>query len=295
MRTLTSELFHSVIVREYILPNSERRIGKVDISTHSDHCLRCKDSNIAELIGQSLIDYCFDQEEQSGKDIATLLKIALEMRVKNRLEAEKESTLLKQGFFGEALLYAVLFELFGADTLICRGRLFDVLSKKESPGYDAFHLIETEDRINLWFGEAKFHENYKKAAKSVAKSIKGSLNAEYLKQNLIAIINHKAEIRNEKMKRILEKWYDSGFVIKLEDIVAQENMKLIYPALIVYDDTMCGYDDMIRAVVSEINKQIADQQIEVPNFCSIFFILLPMSNVRKVKLDVIEWIKRKRI
>lgn len=295
MRTLTSELFHRVIVREYILPDAERGIGKVAISTDNDHCLRCKDSSIVELIGQSLIDYCFDKEEQCGKDVATLLKIALKLRVKNRLDAEKESTLLKQGFFGEALLYAVLFELFGADTLICRGRLFDVLSNKESSGYDAFHLIETKNCLNLWFGEAKFHEDYKRAAQSVAKSMKRSLGAEYLKQNLIAIINHKDAIRNKRMKGILEKWYDNGFVIKLEDVMTQENMNLIYPALIVYDDAMRGYDDMIRAAVSEINKQIAAQQIDVPNYCSIFFILLPMSNVRKVKLDVIEWIKRKRI
>ena len=72
-------------------------------------------------------------------------------------------------------------------------------------------------------------------------------------------------------------------------------MKLIYPALLIYDDKAKEYDDIIKESVAEINTQLLQKSIKIPTFCSIFFILLPVSGARNVKLEVIKWIQQKRL
>lgn len=294
MRQNARDLFLNIIIRQYTLPDADHGINKTNISTHPDHCLSCVDQDLlGELIGNSLIDYCFDEEEQKNKDVKTLLSIALNHRVKIRSEAEKESTLLQQGFFGEALLYSILLAYFGANTLICRGRLFNPLSRGESPGYDAFHIIESNDKIDLWFGEAKFYTNHQDAIKSVVKSMEHSLSVEYLHTNLMTVLNHDKYIHSDRMAKILNDWEKCGFVITLEELIHKEHINLIYPALMIYDDKKLDYDEIIKKSVQKINEEVDSRGIGVPDFCSVFFILLPISNARKIKLDVIEWINKK--
>lgn len=295
MQQDTKDLFSKVIIRQYVLPDDEHGINKSNLSTHVDHCLSCNDcEQLSELIGCSLIDYCFDEAEQQNKDVKSLLNIALNTRVKIKLESEKESALLKQGFFGEALLYTVLLSCFGAGTLICRGRLFNPSSRGETPGYDAFHIIEQQDEINLWFGEVKFYMDYKAAIKSVVESMKKSLSLEYLHTNLMAIINHEDYLHSAKMASILTNWKENGFLVTLDDLINKENIKLVYPALIIYDDKNVEYDELIKKSIQVINEEAERQNISIPDFCSVFFVLLPISDTRKTKLDVIEWIKTKR-
>ena len=295
MQQNTKDLFSKVIIRQYVLPDDEHGINKSNLSTHVDHCLSCNDcEQLSELIGCSLIDYCFDEAEQQNKDVKSLLNIALNTRVKIKLESEKESALLKQGFFGEALLYTVLLSCFGAGTLICRGRLINPSSRGETPGYDAFHIIEQQDEINLWFGEVKFYMDYKSAIRSVVESMKKSLSLEYLHTNLMAIINHENYLHSAKMTSILNNWKENGFLVTLGDLISKENIKLVYPALIIYDDKNVEYDEIIKKSIQVINEEAEQQNISIPDFCSVFFVLLPISDTRKTKLDVIEWIKTKR-
>lgn len=291
----TRDLFSNIIIRQYTLPDGGRGIDKTDVSTHPDHCLKCIDQNLlAELIGNSLVDYCFDEEEQKNKDVKTLLSIALNVRVKIRFEAEKESTLLQQGFFGESLLYSLLLAYFGANTLICRGRLFNPSSRGETPGYDAFHIIESDDKIDLWFGEAKFYADHKKAIENVVKGMEHSLSPEYLHTNLMAVLNHDKYIHSDRMTKILNDWKECGFVITLEDLIKKEHINLVYPALIIYNDNKLDYDEIIKKSVQKINEEVSNRDIKVPVFCSVFFILLPISDARKIKLDALEWINKRR-
>ena len=295
MQKETKDLFSKIIIRQYLLPNAKRNINKSNISNLPDHCLSCVDNDLlSELIGKSLIDYCFDEEEQQNKDVKTLLNTALKIRVKVRLEAKTESTLLKQGFFGEAFLYSVLVSYFGADTLSCRGRLFNPLSKGESPGYDSFHMIENVNSIDLWFGEAKFYNSYQEAIKSIVASMRHSLSTEYLHTNLMAVLNHDKYIRNVRITNILKNWKEHGFVITLDELIHKENIKLVYPALMIYDDNKLDYDEIIKKSIQKINEETTNTNINVPDFCSVFFVLLPVSDARKIKLDVIEWINKKQ-
>ena len=295
MRQVTQELFSKIIIRRYMLPDANCAINQTSISTLPDHCLDCNNCELlSDLIGYSLIDYCFDEEEQSNKDVKTLLKIALNMRVKVRLEADMEFKLLQQGFFGESLLYSILLSYFGADTLICRGHLFNPSAKGETPGDDAFHMLGTDDEINLCFGEAKFYDDYNAAIESVIKSMKRSLSTEYLRTNLMTVLNHHEHIRNAKMATILNDWKESGFVITLDDLMHKKNIKLVYPALIIYDDRGLEYEEIIKRAIKKINKEVKNHDINVPEFCSVFFILLPISDAKKIKLDAIKWINTKQ-
>lgn len=295
MRQVTKTLFDDTIVWRYNLPNEDTGIPQPSISTQKDACFSVITSEkLVNLIGMALIDYCFDPEEQDNRDFAHLLEIAIKARFKNTMESERESLLLRQGFFGETLLYAILLHHFGADTLICRGRLFDPLAKKESSGYDAFHLVEYDDRIDLWFGEAKFHSNYKTAITDVLKSMDHSLSDDYLQTNLIAITNS-GKARGSQTAQILSDWESNAYRVNINTLIQNHNMKLIYPALLIYDDKAKEYDDIIKESVAEINTQLLQKSIKIPTFCSIFFILLPVSGARNIKLEVIKWIQQKRL
>lgn len=295
MRQVTKTLFDDTVVWRYNLPNKDADIPQPSISTQKDACFSVVASEkLVELIGMALIDYCFDPEEQDNRDFAHLLEIAIKTRFKNTLESERESLLLRQGFFGETLLYAILLHHFGADTLICRGRLFDPLANKESSGYDAFHLVEYDGRLDLWFGEAKFHNKYKTAITDVLKSMEHSLSDDYLQTNLIAI-THSGKARCSQTSKILSGWESNAFQVNINTLIQNHNMKLIYPALLIYDDQAKRYDDIIKESVAELNVQLLQKSINIPTFCSIFFILLPVSGARNIKLEVIKWIQQKRL
>ncbi len=52
---------------------------------------------------------------------------------------------------------------YGTDILVSRGYFYNPLEKSETKGYDSYHMFQNENDLELWFGEAKFHESYRTA------------------------------------------------------------------------------------------------------------------------------------
>ena len=78
--------------------------------------------------------------------------------------------------------------------LAARGYFYSPIENSEAKGFDAFHLMEREGNIDLWFGEAKFYVQYKSAITPVMEKLSTSLSDRYVNRNLLAIIDERTQM-----------------------------------------------------------------------------------------------------
>ena len=60
------------------------------------------------------------------------------------------------GVPGEILLHIVCRQVFGSDTVVNKV-FFKTGVNDEVKGFDAVHIVDTPDGLELWLGEAKFY------------------------------------------------------------------------------------------------------------------------------------------
>lgn len=297
MRKALSDLINSTIIYQYSLPNIEKKIQKVHFSTECDRCYAVRDnSSLIELIYNSIIDYSFDEFSLTMDSYKTLLAKALKIKLKFNDNASQTSK-LKYGFYGEVLLYSLLHKLYGANCLISRGYFYNPLENEETKGYDAYHIIENikENVVELWFGEVKFHIKHDSAVRSVMTNINKALSDKYLETNILAMVEYKDKIKdkNSKIKAIIEKW-ESNPEIKIVDELKNNNMILIYPIYIIFDMNKYSYDDCIKTIVKYIKDNYQSINPVLTIDYKLFFIFMPIQNVKQVKEEVLKWIEEKK-
>lgn len=295
MRESLNNLVKSTIIYKYDLPNAVQSIPKTIFSTENDKCYSIADEKaLVEIIYNSIIDYSFNEFDFTKRELDDLHTIAFQERVRFN-ESDNEASKLKYGFFGEVLLHCVLKLFFKTDTLISKGYFYDPLTKGEARGYDAYHLIEENDTVGLWFGETKFHKNYTSAVNDVLKKIKSSLSDDYLSTNLLAIRKNRENlnIQGSKIETILNDW-DENPSIKIIEELKQHSINLIYPVIILFQQNKTGYDNSIKKIPKYIqdNYQLENYDLSIPY--SVFFIFIPIEDVKKVKIEVLEWIELKK-
>jgi hypothetical protein len=291
LRESLKNLIDKTIIYKYSLPNNTDKIDQVNLSNHKDDCYDySNDNDLIELIYNSIIEYSFNEFDLTKKDY---LSIALQTKMRYD-ERDKPLTKLKYGFFGEVLLYSFLHHIYRANPLISRGYFFNPLEKSETKGYDSYHLIENDGVIELWFGEVKFRDTLYSGAKSAIEGLDKAFTDDYLKNNIIAMNNFRNNfaIKDSKIEEILNDW--DGIPIKIIDEVIKHNMTLVYPILLVYPDNNPNYHERIKKAVGKINEKFTKKTHNLSINYKIFFIFLPISEVKKVKQEVIKWIELKK-
>lgn len=93
-----------------------------------------------------------------------------------------------RGEIGELLLHAVIRQTF--QTLPAISKLY----YKDAPndtvkGFDAVHVVATDESLELWTGEVKLYTNITQAVYDVSKELTDHLEDEYLRNEFIAINN----------------------------------------------------------------------------------------------------------
>lgn len=295
MRQSLQNLIHNTIIYRYDLPNNTLGIVQTSHSTTNDKCFSiANDENLSEIIYNSIIEYAFDEFEISRGELDSLMTTAI--RTKMRYSpADNIETKTKYGFFGEVILYCTLVEMFNAHPIISRGQFFNILERGEPKGYDSYHLIEINNNVELWFGEAKFHANYKQGINDVFKNINKALSNKYLEDNILAINSrkHALNVLGSNIEPILNAW-ESNPNIVISDELARFNMRLVYPILILYQKNLeDGYDLNIQKVVEHINSKIKEEPSLSLEY-SLFFIFIPVKTAKEIKQRVIEWIDSKK-
>lgn len=295
MRVTLERAIRDAIVVECKLPHNGEKINKSYLTFKNDIC--CRNSvpkKIAEIIYNGIIEFAVSEYEIDYSALEREQRKAIISRIRYNSDA-KHSTKLKYGFYGEVLLDLILRVFLKTSVLAARGYFYSPIENSEAKGFDAFHLMQKNGKIDLWFGEAKFYQNYKKAITPVLEKLNLSLSDEYMNRNLIAIINERNHIStsNLQLERLLDAWEENPD-INLAEEMQLRNIGLVYPIFIAYEKNKTdGYFDSIRKCIDFIQEECNRLNMVIPATFDyrLFFIFLPLSQVKSIKEWVIKWIE----
>ncbi|MCK9401913.1 MAG: DUF1837 domain-containing protein [Chitinophagaceae bacterium] len=295
MRQQLLDLINNTILFKYELPHAPTSIPKTIFSTANDKCYEATNKNaLVEIIYNSIIEYSFNEFEIDGREYNDLHTIAFQDRIRFD-EDDSDEVKLKYGFYGEVILHAILKVFFGTDTIISKGCFYNPLENSESKGYDAYHLIESHSTIQLWFGETKFHKGYTNAVNDVLGKIKISLSDNYLHRNLLVLRKNKDNLNtgNSTLQSILNGW-DANPNIVIFDELIKHKIELVYPVIIMFQQNSSGYDESIKAIPKYIEEKYTVEKFDLTIPYSLFFVFIPIENVKTIKTEVLSWIKLKK-
>ena len=290
MRDSLKKLLQKTISLKYTLPYKE--FDKISITTLNDYCLdKSNEEDLVELIYNSIVDYCLKESEINIEKLDRNQKYALKNRM--RFEEDDSLTIKKAyGFYGETLLNCIVMHLFNTKKIIAKGFFYNILENSESKGYDSFHFLNNDNNIELWFGEAKMYSSLSAAVDKVLSNLSKALSVNYLNRNFRAIIEKYNNVEETELTPKIEELSNK---IKDEDInvwntIKEYNVKIVYPIFISYQMKNSNYDHLIKQTIKTIEKSIEKCTFANEINAEILFILLPVTEMSKVKEGVIEWI-----
>jgi len=295
LRQSLIDLLDKTILYKFSLPNNDEKIEGIAISNCIDDCYDYSDDHsLVELIYNSILEYSFNEFEITTEDYSALLSRALINKIKYK-DWQKENTKIKYGFYGEVLLYSFLYHFYKTKPIISRGYFYNPLENSETKGYDSYHLIENDKKVELWFGEVKFRATLNSCIKSAYEGLDKAFSDNYLETNIFAMDNHRNNfsIKGSKIELILDEWRTNPS-IKIIEEVKKHNMTLVYPTLIIYGDKETDYVNKIRNAVTKINNKLTKRKYSLSIDYELFFIFLPIAEVKKIKQEVIKWIESKK-
>ena len=153
-----------------------------------------------------------------------------------------------RGEFGELLLHAIIRETYKTIPAISK------IYYKDGPnetvkGFDAVHVVVTDDTLELWLGEVKFYNNISKAISDVIKELKQHSNVRYVRNEFLAITNKiDAEWPHaDRLKTLLHPH------TSLDDVFSNTCI----PVLLTYDSSvLTRYDNKCNEYVQEISEEL---------------------------------------
>ena len=300
MRKAIDDLIKKSIFIECFLPNAEHDICQSKYTNGIDYCLnKDTDESLAKIIYNNIVEYALGEFEINYENLNEEQCRAIAQNL--RYDEDASSTQkLRYGFYGEVLLYSILVTVFWAHIIISKGYFYSPLEKSEPKGFDAYHLIQLDDKVELWLGEAKFRKDYSSSIAEVITKFPKTTSETYFKDNVLAIVKEKHNISTgeeiiDKLTPIVEEWKNK-VLINIADELAKNNITLVYPVMIAFQKNKTDdYFDSIKRCVEEIEKLYNEGKYNVCTSLKIkvFFMFLPVDDVKNIKEKVIEWISNK--
>lgn len=295
MRKSLIDLVNKTIIYQYSLHSSSPKFTKSNLTTTQDDCyLSTNDNDLIAIIYNSIVEYACNEFEIKPHNLQNLHYQALQNGIRYN-EKHAQATKIKYGFYGEALLQVVLNIFYGSETLIAKGYFYIPIENSEAKGYDLYHLIENNDQVELWFGEVKFRESFASGVKSAIEGLQQAITDEYFEKNLLTIFHRKNDMNkyNATFETIREAW-ESNPLISIATEAKKYNIKLVYPIFIIYKNSKANYDDKIKDAIQYINSNYVKVAHSMSIQFEIFFIFLPLTEVKTIKEEVIKWIELKK-
>lgn len=216
-------------------------------------------------------------QELSGDNIVPKLRLA----AGNVYQTKK---FRNRGEFGELLLHAIIRETY--KTIPAISKLF----YKDGPndtvkGFDAVHVVEKENNLELWLGEVKFYQDIHSAIRDVVDELHEHIKIRYVKNEFIAISNKidRAWNHSEKLKTLLDPNTSIDDVFDLTCI----------PVLLTYDSTVLKKfnkktDEYMKEITEELlkfHKKFCDSLGEFPLTIHLFLVPLNTKDELIKKLE----------
>ena len=152
-----------------------------------------------------------------------------------------------RGEFGELLLHAIIREMY--DTIPAISKIYYKDGPNETvKGFDAVHVVVTDDTLELWLGEVKFYKNISDAIPDVIKEINQHIETRYVRNEFIAITN-KIDTKWPHADRLKTLLHPNT---SLDDVFSNTCI----PVLLTYDSTILAkYNNKCDEYVQEISEE----------------------------------------
>lgn len=143
-----------------------------------------RNEDLANYLFEWLPDFALKYSELEEFNSGTAMKM-VRQAAKTVYTTDKYG---KRGEFGELLLHALLREVFNSEPAISK-IYYKSATNETVKGFDAVHIVEAADGLELWLGEVKFYEDATKAIYDITKEITAHTDHDYLKNEFILIGN----------------------------------------------------------------------------------------------------------
>lgn len=297
MRDTLKQAVKKAICIECKLPHVESGVDKSCLSTLKDICFRNdKSEDLAKVIYNGIVEFAVNEYEIDYDNLAIEQRKVILRRIRYNSSASM-TTKIRYGFYGEVLMDLILRCFLKTNVILARGYLYSPIENSEVKGFDAFHLVENEDKLDLWLGEAKFYVDFKKPITDVLEKLKISLSDEYVHTNLLALIDWQDRFTTSstRLKTILDMWEENP-EINLAQQMLEHKIRLTYPVFIAYQKTQSNeFHESVNKCITHIEEEFRrlNTKIHASFEYRLFFIFLPLSEVKKIKESVVKWIDSK--
>ncbi len=218
-----------------------------------------------------LPEFALSYNEREGLDSSNAIKM---IRKAAQIVYTTEK-FQKRGEFGELFLHIAVRQAF--ESIPAISKIFYKSANNDTvKGFDAVHVVDAKDGMELWLGEAKFYKDIKDAINDVVKELNDHFKTDYLRSEFTLISN-----------KVEDSWPYAAELKKLlaDEVSLDEVFKRIcVPVLLTYDSkTITNHvacnRDYCNAFEQEIN---ANYQIftdkSLPDELRIHLFLLPLES-----------------
>lgn len=177
---------------------------------------------MADYIFEWLPEFALKYSDLEDLGSATAMRL-IKRAAKTVYNTEKYD---RRGEFGEILLHALIREVFGSQPAISK-IYYKSAANETVKGFDAVHIVETDDELELWLGEVKFYKDIKAAIRDVLPELEAHTGRNYLKDEFI-LISSKIDPgwqHAEKLKKLISDRTSLDEVFK----------KVCLPVLLTYE------------------------------------------------------------
>ena len=185
----------------------------------------------------------------------------------------------RRGEVGEILLHAVIRQEFDSETIISKV-FFKDAPNDTVKGFDAVHVVEAPDGLELWLGEVKLYRDLVSAVRDVVVELNTHTRTPYLRTEFAAI-----------MRKLDPQHRHYGVLAALLDIntsIDQVFERICIPVLLTYDCPVVAkrsrsdqaYEAALTAEFERHFQRFAGA--ELPREIKIVLILVPMNTKAKL-------------
>jgi hypothetical protein len=257
-----------------------------DISKSPTICALCagyeggkwRAKDLANHAMEWLPEFCLSTEELEGFKTGTAYKL---IQKAARLVYQTDKYKLR-GEFGELFLHIVLRQVHKSIPAITKMYWKDSVNSTIK-GYDAVHVVETEEKLELWLGEVKFYNNASRAIRDVVDEIQRHVQIDYMK-NEVALIAHKLD-RNSPHYPRLSKLFDMNTSLdKIFDCAC-------IPILITYDSSVLKthtkatpeYSQDLANEVMLVRANLEKMLVQFPLPMRVHLFLIPLNTKKTLQ------------
>jgi hypothetical protein len=229
---------------------------------------------LADVIMRALPEFALGYNPKGTPD--TLIYERLKEAAEILYKTDKYKS---RGEFGELILHLLLRDFCGTIPLVSK------IYFKDSPnnavhGFDAIHVVNTDEEKSLWLGEAKIYQAGSDGLNKLVDDLKSHFTEDYLR-NEFFLIKKKVDLVDEETIKDRDHWLD---LMNKHTTIDRIFSSITIPMLCVYDSEVYQNhtsfsEEYLRTLEKEVREMAGNFHCkcgEITTNLNIILLLLPI-------------------